>query len=146
MAYVSDWERLSAATVRVMAAAGVSKDEAQTAISQAIADGTVKIRGRLRRQATGPMRSSTVLEGTAFEIPTDFESEDLDWERSRPVKPWIVRRQAFSLPGYWTLEWLELFGPDVTRVLCPAGKPSESTKHASSKQCAPWPWDRPARR
>ena len=133
MAYNSVWERLSDAATRVMTEAGISNDEAKSDICQAIADGTVKIRGKLERHTTEFIRSSkTVLEGKDFEIRTDLKSEDLDWERSRPVKAWRVRRGHYSPPGYWDLEWIELFSPDVTKVLCPAASRGETVQRASS--------------
>ena len=138
MAYVPGWERLSAATERVMEAAQVSKDQAQADICQAIADKNVKIRGKLSRHSIRPMRSSAVLEGTAFEIPTDIKSADLDWERSRPVLPWMVRREAYSLPGHWDLEWIELFATDVTNALCTPVKPGKTASGAvSTKKSQP---------
>jgi hypothetical protein len=134
MAYPSAWERLSDAATRVMTAAGLSKDEAQSDICQAIADGAVKIRGKLGRHTTRHSRASeTVLEGKDFDVPTTIKSEDLDWEKSRPVKPWMVRRGIFALAGYWDLDWIELSRTDVTNVLCPARKQNESAKLALSE-------------
>jgi hypothetical protein len=50
---------------------------------------------------------------------------DLDWEKSHPVQPWVIRRGAYSLPGRWHLAWIELSKTDVTNVLCsrPAAEP-----------------------
>jgi hypothetical protein len=135
MPYVLQWERLSDAITRVMAADGLSKDQARADICRAIADGTVIIRGKLKRHTTRHFRASnTVLEGKDFHIPTEIKSEDLDWESSRPVKPWMVRHGAFKLSGSWDLAWIELFGPDVTDVLCPAGKRGVSAPPASSRK------------
>jgi hypothetical protein len=128
MAYVSEWEWLSDAATRVMTAAGISNGEAQSDICQAIADGKVKIRGKLERHTTRPIRSDAVLEGKEFEIPTDLKSEDLDWMRSRPVKPWFVQRGSSAHWGHWDLEWIKLSRADVTNVLCRAGTPSESAQ------------------
>lgn len=134
MAYVSEWERLSEALTRVMAAGELTEDEAQTDICRAIADGAVNIRGKLGRQTTGPLRASdTVLEGKDFYISNEIKPKDLDWERSRPVKPWIVRRENFKVPGHWELEWIELFSTDVTNVLCPGGRQSEAAQRVSSE-------------
>ena len=80
MPYVSEWELLSDAATRVNEAAGGSKDETQLGICQAIADGVVKIRCRLKRHTTKPMTSKAVLEGTAFQIPTAIKPKDLDWD------------------------------------------------------------------
>jgi hypothetical protein len=91
MPYPPGWERLSDAAARVMAAAGVSKEQAQTDICQAIADDAVEIRCKLEKHTTSPIRSKKVLAGRDFEIPTDLKLKHLDWERSRPLKPWFVR-------------------------------------------------------
>ena len=50
MAYVGEWERLSDAVVRVMEVTGLPKEEAQTDICRAVADGAVKIRAKLRSE------------------------------------------------------------------------------------------------
>lgn len=115
--YEPAWERISDALVRVMQA-GVPKNIAQEAICQAIADGAIKFRSQLKRHASKHMTSSTVLQDSSFEIPATIKPCDMDWETSRPVKPWIVARGAHRLPGYWYLEWLELRKTDVTDVLC----------------------------
>jgi hypothetical protein len=47
MAYVAEWELLSEAANRVMTMTGLSKDQAQNDICRAIADGAVRIRGKL---------------------------------------------------------------------------------------------------
>jgi hypothetical protein len=132
MAYVAQWERLSDAATRVATAAGVSKDAAKSDICQVIADGTVNIRCKLKKHTTRPMTSTEVLQGKDFDIPTKIGLQDLDWERSRPLKPWTVRRGNYSLPGSWELEWIELFRPDVTNVLYPAASRGETVQRASS--------------
>jgi hypothetical protein len=130
MAYDSEWQRLSDAVMRVMKTCGQSKDEAQTDLCRAIADGTVKVRGKLKRHTTkGVTASGTVLEGTDFEIPPEIKPEDLDWESSRPVKPWAVRRGSFEVPGYWDLEWIKVSRTAVTNVLCAVKERGE--QHAS---------------
>ena len=105
MNYVTEWERLTEALNRVMEA-GLSKEQAQIALGQAIADGVVKVRGKLKRRATTHMTASdTVLEGAAFHIPPKIGPRDLDFERSRPVKPWGVRRGTFEThrgSGIWS--------------------------------------------
>jgi hypothetical protein len=131
MTYPPAWERLSDAVTHVTTAAGVSKVEAQSDICQAIADRTVKIRGKLQRHTTRHLTSRAVLEGTDFEIPTAIKPKGLDWERSRPVKPWFVRRGTTAPAGYWDLAWIELSMSDVTNVLCPAGTRAEAVQMAS---------------
>jgi hypothetical protein len=63
--------------------------------------------------------STAVLERNDFEIPDPLKPQDFDWESSRPLKKWIVRRESgFRPPGLWELEWIELSRDDVTKVLC----------------------------
>jgi hypothetical protein len=101
MTYISPWERLSAAIEHVMAAAGLSKDDAQSLICRAIADRAVKTRCTLRKHLTRPIRApkNTVLEREDFDIPPELKPEDLDWEQSRPRKAWFVRRENPRLTG-----------------------------------------------
>jgi len=131
-AYISPWERLSAATERVMGATGRSRDEVRTDICRAIGDGAIKIQGKLGRHTTRPYIFNTVLVGEDFHIPSEIKPEDLDWERSRPVTAWYVRRERSRVPGYWELEWIELFRSDVTNALCAVRKRTDTTQNASS--------------
>ena len=134
MVYLPQWERLSDVLDRVMSAAKLSKIEAQATIGQAIADGAVKIRVKLREHTTKRMRDSTaVLKGEQLDIPIRINAEDLDWEGSRPVGAWTVRRATYPIPGPWLLESIELLRSDVTLFLCPAGTQGKSAQHASSK-------------
>jgi hypothetical protein len=135
MAYVSPWETLSPALERVMPETGLSKEDAQNDICQAIADRAINIRCKLGKHGSGGFRSQDVLDGRAFVIPTGLKPEDLDWERSRPVKSWTVQREAFSKPGSWDLEWIELSRADVTNVLC-TGQPGESVCRNASETVA----------
>jgi hypothetical protein len=136
MAYPPEWERLPAALERAMTTAGLSIEEAKTDICQAIADGTIKIRVKLREHTTKHFTSKSVLEGKSVEIPTNIKADDLDWERSRPVKPWYVPRGSHGLHGHWNLEWIELSRTDVTTVLCPTTKLRETVQPASGGQNA----------
>jgi hypothetical protein len=135
MGYVSEWERLDDAANRVMAT-GLSKDEAQTNICRAVSDRAVRFRAKLRKHALRAVRASdTVLEGENFEIPSKIRPDDLDWETSRPVKPWFVRREGSVQWGDWELEWIELSRTDVSSVLCANGK-KPSAQRASSRTSA----------
>ena len=125
MPYVSAWERLPD-TIRRVTAGRRPKEQAQIDLCRAIADGTVKIRCKLKRHTRG-FTSQAVLEGKDFEIRTEIKSEDLNWETSCPVKPWLVQRGSYSIPGYWSLEWLEVCRTDVTKALCAAKEQDENT-------------------
>jgi hypothetical protein len=133
MAYVSEWESLSDATKRVMAATGRPKDEVQKDLCRAIADRVINIRGKLEKHTTRPMSSSDVLEGRDFEIPTTLKTEDLDCDRSRPKEAWYVRRGACDPAGYWDLEKIELSRTDVTNALCTAKQPEGIIEHPPSE-------------
>jgi hypothetical protein len=127
MAYVSEWEPLLDATHRVMATAGMSKDQAQIDICRAIADGAIKIRGALGRHGYQTAKGA-VLQGADFQIPPEIKPADLDWEKSRPRKP--------SIPGFWDLEWIQVCRADVTKALCATSRRDEASQHRSSKKSA----------
>jgi hypothetical protein len=131
MADVLTWERLSAATERVMAEAGLSKEDAQSLICRAIADGILKFRGKVGQHTTRPIHGGkTVLEEKDFHISPDIQRKDFDWEQSRPLKQWRVRREIFNLPGLWNVDWIEVFSADVTK-LCSARSQGEATYRPS---------------
>jgi hypothetical protein len=130
MAYLSKWELLSAARERVMTVTGLSKEQVETDLCRAIADRVVSIRGKLKEHLSSPMRSSVVLEGKDLDIPATIGSTDLDWEQSRPVKPWVVRRGAFQPGGHWHLERIEVSTTDVTDSVCATEQPSPAPEHA----------------
>jgi hypothetical protein len=124
MADLQTWERLSPATERVMAAAGLAKDEAQTKICRAIADGTLKFRAKVGWHMIRPTRGKLLLEDKDFHTSTDLKPNDFDWEQSRPLTPWKVRHEIFRLPGLWNLEWIEVFSADISK-LCSAWSSGE---------------------
>jgi hypothetical protein len=131
------WERLPSALERVMLATGLSKEDAQNAICRAITDRAVQIRGKLGKHSTRPMTGGDLLlEGKDFHIPAEIKPEELDWEQSRPLKPWPIRREIINLPGTWDVEWIELLRTDVTTALCVAGKPGEAGRPAATEKGA----------
>src|SRR5207247_2508768 len=104
MAYVSQWARPSDAVTLVMAETAVSRQQAQVDICRAVADRAIKILCKLKRHATQPMISKSILEGDCFEIPTTIKPEEVDWEHSRPVRPWIIPRGKYYPAGPWQLD------------------------------------------
>ena len=130
MADVPIWERLSAATERVMATARLSKEDAQSLICRAIADSTLKFRGKVGQHATRPIYGNRVLEKEHFEILAEIKPEDLDWEKSRPLNPCGVRREILNQPGLWNVDWIEVFSADVTK-LCTSRSQGEATQRPS---------------
>ena len=83
------------------------------------------------------MRSKSVREGTDFEFRKPIKPADLDWEQSRPLKPWLVKRGKYELAGFWILDWIELSRTDVANVLCAGGQaegtPSPQTPKTNSR-------------
>ena len=136
MPYISAWERLADAIRRVTAGRR-PKELAQIDLCQAIADRTVKIQGKLRKHTTRPSTTKRILEGKDFEIPAEIKPADLDWDSSRPLKPWTVHREIFGFPGQWELEWIELFRTDVTDVLCGGPTEKTSSKTGSTSRSRP---------
>jgi hypothetical protein len=116
--YIRRWERLSEALQRLIAA-GVPESAAKSGLCAAIADGVVEIRLKLRKHTTrGTTARSRTFEGEDVQIPVDLQPADLDFENSRPLKPWFMLREKHpDLWGNWEIEWIEVSGPDVTSVL-----------------------------
>jgi hypothetical protein len=137
MVYVPAWQRLSDAIESVMAGAGCSRDKAKTDICQAIADRTVNIQGKLSKHITRPTTPKTVLEGKDFEIPAKIKPADFDWERSRPLKSWVVRREIFGFPGHWEVAWIEVCRADVTKVLCKRSSERTSSMTGTKSRSQP---------
>jgi hypothetical protein len=133
MPYVRAWERLSEAVTFVMAAASCSQEEAKAAICQAIADGAIEIRGKLKRHTTRSITSKDVLAGTDLKIPPDIKPNELDWDQSRPLNPWPIRREIFGFSGLWELEWIELSSADVASFLCSAAERDQLDQRSSPK-------------
>ena len=119
MSYISKWERLSAAVGRIVSANRISQEEAQTDLCRAIADRKIEFQAKLRKHAT---RHTTLrnqmVDGKYFDLPPNIKREDFDWENSRPLKPWIIRRGEPYPHGYWDLDFIELCESDVTYRLC----------------------------
>jgi hypothetical protein len=112
-----------------MAANGIPEDEARTDICRAVADRVVQIQAKLRKRLiSGTTDHSSILMGDDFDIPLDLKPDGLDWEGSRPLTPWMVRRGSHPKAGPWELEWIELSRADVTRVLC-GGENGEFSKN-----------------
>jgi hypothetical protein len=132
MAYAPPWLRLSDALQRVMNT-GRSREEAQSDICRAIADQMVKFRVKLRRHVSRDQKYDDVLDGMDFVIPTQIIPADLDWDNSRPLRPWAVHYKVFGVPGYWELEWIELSRTDVEEVLCAAPEHGRPVQRASKR-------------
>src|SRR5580704_12308679 len=125
MAYVPDWERLSDALSRVMAA-GLSKPEAQRDICRAIVDRKISIRLQAAKAEIPEAKWSGPVVGSHASIPQDLSPRDFDWRKSLPKRPWQHGDHPF-VQVHLTL--IELFSADVTLVLCAGSRvPERSTK------------------
>jgi hypothetical protein len=118
--YISIWDRLADA-VRCGMAAGHTEAEAQSDLCHAICDRAVKLRVHLGKSATTPMTSrGTVVDGEDVEIPPQLSAGDIDWNNSRPLKPWPLRRERMprlTRAGCcWHIERMEVSRNDVTRL------------------------------
>ena len=49
------------------------------------------------------------------------------------MNPWPVHRAVFGFPGYWELEWIELFRTDVLKILCTPGERGGLAEPTSSE-------------
>jgi hypothetical protein len=128
MAYLPDWERLSDALSRVVAA-GLSRPEAQRDICRAIADRKIRIRLQAAKAEIPEARWSGRAVGSHVVIPKDLGPRDLDWRKSLPKRPWQHGDHPF-VQVHLTL--IELFTADVTLVLCAGSRaPDRSTKGKS---------------
>lgn len=117
VAYTPGWESLSAAAERLMKASGCTQEQAQWDICRALADGAIGFRVNLAKHAIRPPRSSVLVYGHQLELPTSLTPKDIDWEDSRPTKPWHVRDLPRHHHGPWYLERIELSKADVTAKL-----------------------------
>lgn len=119
MAYESKLLPLYEAVKLIIAATRCSTVEAQTDICAAIADGAIRFRAKLKRYQAGHSPFvGTVVEGSAFKIPDNFDPNHLNWTKSCPLQLWLARRGHFERPGYWELEQMELLRQDILDVLC----------------------------
>jgi len=118
MPYIRDWQGLPDA-LKSVASKDSSDDDAKRDICNAIADQKIKIRLSLRRHTSKLMTSrGRWLTNEEVEIPSPLEPEDFDFENSRPIKPWAVRREKIPhLAGYWHIERIELSKSDVEKLL-----------------------------
>jgi hypothetical protein len=95
LAYVVPvWETLAAALRRVVAA-GSKKAEAKRGLCSAMADKAITIRLVLAadKRLNLPELSAS---GAELDLPARLLPGDIDWKRSRPIKPWPLPRRSHS--------------------------------------------------
>ena len=120
MTYTSKWERLSNAVERIMKSTHPSREQAESDICRAISDRAIGVQAKLARHATGLQTSHVTVGGSNLHIPRPLEPHALDWQHSRPIKPWLISGDPRLRSGHWHFEWIELLQEDVTReILAP---------------------------
>jgi hypothetical protein len=123
--YEPEWISFSEARQRLMSR-GLTQPEAETDITLAYRDRKLNYRATPEKITTlsGGTISTHFLRRLAFKnelklrlaIPHDLGPADIDWENSRPRKPWRYGDPWQEFLAH--IAKLELSSKDVTRVLC----------------------------
>jgi flagellar biosynthesis GTPase FlhF len=118
-------------------ASGISAREAETDITRALREGTIRSERAFeqvtfRGHTVDPelFRRMTVEDRNRFRlrVPADLAAEDLDWDSSRPRRPWPLGEGYFA-----PIAWLELSRGDLEKVfsLVEAEASNEKREEAS---------------
>ena len=94
MAYTPAWETLAEALARLVAA-GQTEADAKRDLCRAIADGAIPIELVLTEDAQRP---ETTVSAAGLEVPARILPADIDWQLSRPIKPWPLAKQRLGEP------------------------------------------------
>ena len=132
MAYTLTRESLSAAAERLMQASGCSQDQARWDLCRALSGRVIDILAKLQRHDIRPLKSTRIVSGKQLQIPTVLKPDDIDWQNSRPLKPWFLCDVPPLHHGPWHLAHIELFGPDITAKLLSGVEPTASPSAAKS--------------
>jgi hypothetical protein len=134
--YIPDLLSLSEARELAMAS-GRSMSEAETDICRALREKNIRSRRAFERvtfrrgHTVAPelFRQMTVQDGNRFRlrVPADLAPEDLDWENSRPRRPWPLGEGYLAHIGR-----LELWRRHLERVFRVNEEPKE--KHGTASQ------------
>jgi len=108
--------------------AGIPEDEAKQAICNGIADGTVEIRLTVREHITKRITApDKVFTRADIDIPPRIQPDEMDFEASRPLRPWSVKRERIPyLAGYCDIEWIEIARADIAKLMRPAPTSDQS--------------------
>jgi len=87
--YTPEWQRLTE-ILRYVMRAGLNEQDAKADLCNAIADGAVAVRVRVAGNAS--IGVGQVFGPTLVVVPSHLDPVDLDWDRSRPLMPWAIRR------------------------------------------------------
>ena len=98
MRYTPDWEPLSDALKRVIAA-GASEAEAKTDLCRAVAEGNIRVQVTI--VASEDRLAGAVFSGQRVRVPAHLNPDDFDWERSHPHRPWPVGGSVVGPESYY---------------------------------------------
>ncbi|MCC8971768.1 hypothetical protein [Bradyrhizobium brasilense] len=159
MTYESKWVSPSAAVEQLVKSTACSQEQAQWGICRALSDGVIEIRAHLLKHDSTMQTSRDVVTGTVLQIPTELKPNDIDWQHSRPKKPWWLSNYPRHHSGLWHLARIEFSSTNVTRIISPNGatpdaprsekKPTRKHRERPSREAAEiaikdlWPNDLP---
>jgi hypothetical protein len=138
--YVPDLLSLSEARELLVASGQRSPSEAEANITRALRERKIWFRRTIERvtfrgHTVHPesFRRKTFEDGNRFRrrVPADLAPEDLDWENSRPRKPWSLGEGYFA-----HIARLELWRKDLDRVFGLIEAPQEKHSTASKPSAA----------
>jgi hypothetical protein len=111
-------------------ATGLAKKEAQVDISNAIADGKIRVRVTFADRSSRITRTFTGTEGD-FKVPIHLRPGDFHWRRSQPVKSWLtVTREWISRSGEKHSLSILLIEVRTADVMDCVAKPARNNIHA----------------
>jgi hypothetical protein len=135
--YPPNWLSLSEAR-ELLIASGLLASEAETDIPRALRERKIHFKRAIkgvtfRGHAVQPevFRQMTVQDGNRFRlrVPADLAPEDLDWENSRPRRPWPLGEGYFA-----HIVRLELSRRDLEKVFSSVeAKASNQTREEASR-------------
>jgi hypothetical protein len=145
LAYIPVWETLAHALRRLIAA-GSTESGAKRDLCDAIADRAISV--QLVLAADARLNQPELAVSIAhFDVPERINPRDIDWKRSRPIKPWPLTARPLSEPitvhgsrvahllGR-TIETIKVRSSDVSRIFGPAtlvgSKPAQDSPSRKS--------------
>lgn len=129
LAYSPEWETLADA-LRRLVAAGSTGSGTKRELCDAIADGVISVQLVLAEDARRGL-PQILVSATELDLPACLLPGDIDWQQSRPVKPWLPTRRPLSEPITLyasrvahlldrTIETIKVRSSDVSRIFVPA--------------------------
>ena len=145
LAYIQAWETLADALRRLIAT-GSTESGAKRDLCDAIVDKAISVQLVLAADTRRGLPQILVA-AAELDLPACLLPRDIDWQRSRPVKPWPPTRRALSEPITLyasrvahllerTIETIKVRSSDVSRIFGPAtlvgSKPAQDSPSRKS--------------